>query len=566
MQAYARLGRPRDVVLAGASGVDAYRGFRRLMRRQGVTEPPELLREYVEACATALRTLEPPRAPGRDPVGTLARTASLLRPRRPTRPSRTISALDALITIGRSEADQRFGVRVARELAGMLGARVLFVRSRRRWLRLRPQAEHTLSTWTVLRLARKKRIAAFRIRPRPEFWRPEQRRPGGVLVFPLGDGVACLARRRPFRRRELAALRTVLRFLEARLAQERGLPADRRPPMPRRVPPLPSQEGLVGRSPAWREVLRQVGVVADSDCSVLLHGETGTGKEKIARALHAASLRSRFEFVALNCGAISSSLLASELFGHIRGAFTGADRTREGLFVRAHRGTLFLDEVADMPPEMQVALLRVLEDREVRPVGSVRTVAVDVRIVSASARDLAAEVSAGRFREDLYHRLDVVRIDLPPLRRRRDDIPLLVHHLLERTPERARLHPDALSLLLAYDWPGNVRELDNVLRAAAVLSEGAEITPALVRGVMEQRRSFRRGPTPSPSAPSLPRRQSRLLSELTAGPCSAGELAGALGVSVRTVNRDLESLARLGLVSASGEARARVYGRSVPGA
>jgi transcriptional regulator of acetoin/glycerol metabolism len=469
-----------------------------------------------------------------------------------------MSALDALITIGGSIADVRFDLRVAREIGGMLGARLLFLHRPKRWVRLRPQSEHTLSTWSILRLSRTKRLRAVRIRPRPEFWRPEQRRPGGVLAFPLGAGVACLARRRPFDRREVAAARTVLRFLEARLARERGLPADALPAMPRRVPRLPSEEGLVGRSPAWREVLRQVAIVADSSCSVLLTGETGTGKEKIARALHAASLRSRFAFVPVNCGAIPSTLLASELFGHIRGAFTGADRNREGLFVRANRGTLFLDEAADMPAEMQVALLRALEDREIRPVGSARTIPVDVRVVSASARDLASEVAAGRFREDLYHRLNVVRIALPPLRARRDDVAPLTQHLLARTPEAATLHPDALALLLAHDWPGNVRELDNVLRAAAVLSEGAEITPALLRGVMDQRRLFRRA---APAEPDLSPRLAALLRELARGWRSAPELALVVGVSGRTVNRDLDDLASRGLLDVVGEGRARRYAR-----
>jgi transcriptional regulator of acetoin/glycerol metabolism len=479
-----------------------------------------------------------------------------------------MSALDALITIGRSEAEVRFDLRVAREIGGMLGARLLFLRRPKRWVRLEPQSVHTLSTWTVLRLAKARRLRAVRIRPRPEFWRPEQRRPGGVLAFPLGAGVACLARRRAFDRREIAAVRTVLRFLEARLARERGLPADALPAMPRRVPRLPSEEGLVGRSPAWREVLDQVAKVADSSCSVLLTGETGTGKEKIARALHAASLRSRFDFVPVNCGAVPASLLSSELFGHIRGAFTGADRTREGLFVRAHRGTLFLDEAADMPPEMQVALLRALEDREIRPVGSVRTIPVDVRVISASARDLAHEVAAGRFREDLYHRLDVVRIALPPLRERRDDVAPLTRHLLARTPEAASLHPDALALLLAHDWPGNVRELDNVLRAAAVLSEGAEITPDLLRGVMDQRRLFRRAAAP---AADLSPRQVALLHELSRGWRSATDLALLAGVSGRTVNRDLDDLTDRGFLDSTGEGRARRYTRrvgpgSVPGA
>jgi DNA-binding NtrC family response regulator len=422
-----------------------------------------------------------------------------------------------------------------------------------------PQSVHTLSTVTILRLARVKTLRVFRMRPRPEFWRSDQHRPGGVLVFPVGTGTAAIGRRRPFSRRDVAAARTVMRFVEARLSGERRRPTVRADGGLARVPPPLPSDGLIGESPAWREVLRQVRRVAESSCSVVLVGETGTGKERIARALHAASLRSRHAFVPVNCGALPSTLLGSELFGHIRGAFTGADRARDGLFVRAHRGTLFLDEAADMPPEMQVALLRALEEKEVRPVGSTRAVPVDVRIVSASARDLADEVAAGRFRADLFHRLDVVRIALPPLRERRDDIPLLASHLLSRTGEPAVLHPDSLPILLEHDWPGNVRELDNVLRACAVLADSGEISPTLLRGILEQRHSPR---VPTPPRRLLGPRAQSILSALGSDWLSAGEVAGRLGVSVRTVNRDLVSLVSEGWVDSAGEARARRYART----
>ena len=363
-------------------------------------------------------------------------------------------------------------------------------------------------------------------------------------------------------------MRTVLRFLDARRsaasAPAAPLVARAGTPPPRPLP-LPIGDGLVGRSAPWRDVLRQIRRFAGSSASVLLLGETGTGKEQVARALHAVSMRSPHAFVAINCGAITPELMASELFGHIRGAFTGADRSHEGLFVRAHRGTLFLDEVADMPAEMQVALLRVLEERCVRPVGSTRQIPVDVRIVTASARDLADEVARGRFREDLFHRLNVVRIDLPPLRARRDDIPLLAHHLAARTPERASVHPDVLPLLLAHDWPGNVRELDNVLRAAAVLTEGGEITPEIVRGVMAQRRAIRRQ-VAAGSGVGAPRsaREDSILPLLGDGWVSAADIASRLGVSVRTVNRDLSTLVARGLVDSVGSASARRYGLQRP--
>jgi DNA-binding NtrC family response regulator len=553
-------GRPVESARALARAAPAWRGYLRLMRRKGITEKPDLLVEYEAACAKVLAAFEPPRRPGGDPVAAVVRAARALRPRRRGRRNRTIDAIDAVITLARSTAPARIDRRVAREVAAMLGARVLFRRRGARWLSLVPQAVHTLSTGTILRLARVDRVRAFRVRPKPEFWRPEQRRPGGVMVFPVGKGLACIGRRAPFTRRDLAAVRAVLRLVETRLAGGTTPARVRRDgDLVRMAPPLAS-EGLIGESAPWRGVLRMVRRVAESSCSVVLLGETGTGKERIARALHAASLRSRHAFVPVNCGALPPTLLGSELFGHIRGAFTGADRPHEGLFVRAHRGTLFLDEAADMPAEMQVALLRVLEEKEVRPVGSTRTVPVDVRIVTASARDLAREVAAGRFREDLYHRLDVVRIALPPLRDRRDDIPLLAAHLLSRTPEQPALHPDALALLMRHDWPGNVRELDNVLRACAVLAEAGEISPALLSGIMEQRQAAR-GASHLPR-PTLGPRAESILHALESGWLSAGEIATRLGVSVRTVNRDLSALVAGGWIESAGEARARRYGRS----
>ena len=549
--------RAEDAVAALARAAHAYRGLQKLVRDRTDSEPPQLLTEYEEACAHVLGSVEPGHRSGLDAVDAVVLLARRTRsPGRP-RPSRAISALDALITVGRSTSTQRFDRRVVRELARMVGARVLFHRRDGRWLTLRPQDEHTLSSWTIHRLSRIHRLRSFRVRARPEFWRPEQRRPGGVLVLPIGGGVACLARKTRFGPRSVSAVRTVLRFLEARLAAQAEPAAPVGAPKARRLR-SPVSDGLVGESPVWKALLRQVGRVAESTASVVLFGETGTGKEQVARALHAASLRSPQAFVPVNCGAIPPPLLASELFGHLRGAFTGADRAREGLFVRAHRGTLFLDEVADTPPEMQVALLRVLEEREVRPVGSTRPVPVDVRIVAASARDLADEVTAGRFREDLYHRLNVVRLDLPPLRARREDIPLLATHLAARSPERAAIHPDALQLLAEQDWPGNVRELDNVIRASAVLAEGDEITPEIVRGVMAQRRLLRRGP---PSPAGMHPRERALLETLGGEWLSAPEIAARLGISPRTVNRDLGALLTRGLVDTAGEARARRYGR-----
>jgi two-component system response regulator PilR (NtrC family) len=235
--------------------------------------------------------------------------------------------------------------------------------------------------------------------------------------------------------------------------------------------------------------------------------------------------------------------------------------------VRANGGTLFLDEIADAPPALQVALLRVIEEGEVRPVGSSQVVRADVRVVCACARDLEQEVQAGRFREDLYHRLNVVRIDIPPLRDRRDDIPMLCAHLLGRAQPRASLHRDAVPLLLQHAWPGNVRELDNILRAAAALSDGSEIGPELVAELLARR--VARAPAVAPPAgplgePTSAGRVAGLLKTLGAGWKSAPELAAKLGVSVRTVNRDLEDLLRRDVVHAAGEARARRYARRDP--
>jgi two-component system response regulator AtoC len=215
--------------------------------------------------------------------------------------------------------------------------------------------------------------------------------------------------------------------------------------------------------------------------TVLLTGESGTGKEVLARAIHAQSPRRDAAFVAVNCGAIPETLLESELFGHAKGAFTGADRAKRGLFAEADGGTLFLDEIGELPTPLQVKLLRVLQEEEIRPVGESKSRAVDVRVIAATARQLEAEVREGRFREDLFYRLNVVRLAVPPLRERPHDVPLLVDHFLERfrvalgKPVRA-VADDALERLVAYPWPGNVRELENVIERAVILADGERIT------------------------------------------------------------------------------------------
>jgi formate hydrogenlyase transcriptional activator len=236
-------------------------------------------------------------------------------------------------------------------------------------------------------------------------------------------------------------------------------------------------EDIVGSSEALRKVLRQVTKLASSDSTVLILGETGTGKELIARGIHKRSKRVDRAFIAVNCAAIPSSLIASELFGHEKGAFTGATQRRLGRFESANAGTIFLDEVGDLPLEVQVALLRVLQEREIERVGSDKAIPIDVRVVAATHRDLNALVAEGKFREDLLYRLNVVPIEMPPLRERMTDIPLLVEYFIDRFGKKTgnkfrTIDKKSLKLFQAYNWPGNIRELQNVIERAVILCEG----------------------------------------------------------------------------------------------
>jgi two-component system response regulator GlrR len=249
--------------------------------------------------------------------------------------------------------------------------------------------------------------------------------------------------------------------------------------------------GIITRSPIMEDLLRQAKLVADSDASVLIYGDSGTGKELLARAIHRASRRHEMPFVAVNCGAIPGELLESELFGHARGAFTGAVQAHKGLFQAADGGTLFLDEIGDMPLPLQVKLLRVLQEGEVRPVGSTQAIPVDVRMVSATHRDLDEQKAAGLFREDLYYRLNVVSLRLPPLAERREDIPLLAAHFLRKLAERydkptPTLAPEAMALLVAAPWPGNVRQLLNLLEQALALATTLMIPATLVQNALKE--------------------------------------------------------------------------------
>jgi transcriptional regulator with GAF, ATPase, and Fis domain len=243
-------------------------------------------------------------------------------------------------------------------------------------------------------------------------------------------------------------------------------------------PPIP---GIIGNSPAMEQVYRLTRQVARTKASVLLLGETGTGKELIAKAIHSLSHRGSGPFVRVNCGALTESLLESELFGHVRGSFTGAIANRTGRFEAAHTGTIFLDEINSTTPKLQVKLLRVLQEREFERVGDTQTIRVDTRVIAASNRDLREEVEAARFREDLFWRLNVVPIHLPPLRERREDIAALVGHFLNVYNEEndryvVHIAHEALEALQDYHWPGNVRELQNYTERAVVMAEGDELT------------------------------------------------------------------------------------------
>jgi DNA-binding NtrC family response regulator len=264
-------------------------------------------------------------------------------------------------------------------------------------------------------------------------------------------------------------------------------------------------ENIVGTSPALRRVLEVVEKVADTESTVLITGESGTGKELIARALHYNSRRADRMFVTVNCGAIPEELLESELFGHVRGAFTNAVSHREGRFSIANGGTVFLDEIGDMSPNLQVKLLRVLQDHTFESVGSSKTVKVDVRVIAATNQDLEDAIREKRFREDLYYRLNVIPIEMPPLRERREDLPLLVQHFLDgMNREKTRGGPitisqEATEQLFEYEWPGNVRELENLIERLVVLRGEGEI------GSDDLPDAFKKGlTTPPPAAPRIP--------------------------------------------------------------
>ncbi len=264
----------------------------------------------------------------------------------------------------------------------------------------------------------------------------------------------------------------------------------------------------VGVSKSWLEVLRLVETVAPTDSTVLIQGESGTGKEVIARYIHELSARTEGPFLSINCGALPESLLESELFGHVKGSFTGAIRDKVGLFGAATKGTFFLDEIGETTPATQVKLLRALQHREVIPVGSTDAVPVDTRVVAATNRDLDEEIRSGNFRSDLYYRLNVISLHLPPLRQRRDDIPVLAEHFLQRIAASRNEPPkhitqEAADALLEYAWPGNVRELENALERSVILTPDDRITPSTLPERVTQRRAEPLVSTRTPPNPTL---------------------------------------------------------------
>jgi DNA-binding NtrC family response regulator len=306
--------------------------------------------------------------------------------------------------------------------------------------------------------------------------------------------------------------------------------------VPETGPPIP---GLIGDAPAMQHTYRLVRQVAQSNASVLLLGETGTGKELIAKAIHRISPRGSGPFIRVNCGALHENLLESELFGHVRGAFTGAVDNRTGRFEAAHTGTVFLDEINSTTPKLQIKLLRVLQEHEFERVGDTQTIRVDTRVIAASNRDLLEEIEEGRFREDLFYRLNVVTIYLPPLRERREDIPLLVGHFLRIYNQQNNRHvphvqPRAMELLCNYDWPGNVRELQNYVERAVVLAPGDELTCDLLPEALLGHKRRRIGRHRVPDLDTL---VARLVQE---GVAAAGPNGGNLYASiVSRVEREL---------------------------
>ncbi|MEZ5305849.1 MAG: sigma-54 dependent transcriptional regulator [Pyrinomonadaceae bacterium] len=303
---------------------------------------------------------------------------------------------------------------------------------------------------------------------------------------------------------------------------------------------------IIGKSEAIQSVFRLVEKVAGASASILIQGESGTGKELVARAIHTHSPNNTEPFLAVNCGAIPAELLESELFGHVKGAFTNAHRDHKGLFIEAGSGTLLLDEIGEMPLALQVKLLRVLQEQEVRPVGGTTSHPVSARILAATNRNLEKEVAEGRFREDLYYRLNVVEINIPPLRNRREDIPLLIRHFIAKSGDSQSapgktISDSALSALTAYRWPGNVRELENAIERASILSEdsiGIEHLPNRIRTEAGSSYASRDSDSFLPTLEETERRY--ILEILASAENDKAKAANILGIDLSTLYRKLK--------------------------
>jgi two-component system, NtrC family, response regulator AtoC len=312
-----------------------------------------------------------------------------------------------------------------------------------------------------------------------------------------------------------------------------------------RVDTETGMHGIVGTTPKIQDVLRMVARLKDTRTPVLIAGESGTGKELVARAIHFRGTFANRPFVAVDCGSLVPTLIESELFGYEKGAFTGALRSRQGLFQSAHGGTIFLDEIGELPLEMQGKLLRVLQEKEVRPVGSNQRIKVDIRVIAATNRDLEAEYRAGRFRKDLYFRLDVVTIRLPSLRERRSDIPMLVHWFLDRHANGSAIQVSgaAMKCLLQYDWPGNVRELENCVERAIALGESkiidvGDLPPSIISGGARESAQAQSGPASTTDLEDIERATiQRVFEQVNGDKVMAGKM---LGISRATLYRKLK--------------------------
>ncbi len=302
--------------------------------------------------------------------------------------------------------------------------------------------------------------------------------------------------------------------------------------------------GIIAHAAEMRTVLDLVVRVAPTDATLLIRGESGTGKELIAKAVHHASRRAPGPFVAVNCGAVPETLLESELFGHVKGAFTGATAAKKGLFEEAHQGTLFLDEIGEMTPALQVKVLRALQDGEVRAVGSTQPITVDARVLAATHRDLEQMIQQGTFREDLFYRLNVITLALPPLRDRREDIPVLAEHFLDRHGQKLgrhlRLSADALERLLAYPWPGNVRELENAMERTAILSSTEEVEPGDLPPHVAAATGLGRPPALAPQQTLAEVERTQILQTLERCGWNYSRTAEALGIGRTTLWRKLK--------------------------